>query len=218
MANLYDDLVTDIRYALLEDLVNVTNTNGLTDFGGTGDCFRVIHDKLCEFYKRTHVKQVEATLAEVGSGVYTLPAGLLDLYRVEAGGVKLFPIGQFEADRVNTSWESDAGDISGYFEELSTALTLTLVPARTGQTVKVLYALAPTNYSGNVATGLAATFPLPFCLRWIIKWGVLADLLVQEGELHDPVRARVCEGKWEAGIGVVRLLMGLPVEAKNGSN
>ena len=43
MANLYDDLVTDIRYALLEDLVNVTNTNGLTDFGGTGDCFRVIH-------------------------------------------------------------------------------------------------------------------------------------------------------------------------------
>jgi hypothetical protein len=198
-----------MRYHLLEDVVNVTNTNGLSDFGGAGDVFRIIHDKLCEFYKRTGISQVEATLAEVGNGVYTLPADFLDIHRVEVGGVRIFPTGQFEADRENSAWESDTGDIYGYYVELSTALTLTLVPKRTAQTVKVIHTLAPTNYSGDVATGLAATFPLPYGLRWIIKWGVLADLLSQEGELHDPVRAASAQALWENGIIMTRLFRGL---------
>lgn len=214
MANTYDDLFTEMRYHLLEDVANVTNTNGLSDFGGAGDVFRVIHDKLCEFLKRTQISQAEATLSAVGGGVYTLPAALLDLYRVEVGGVKVLPVGQFEADRHDKSWATDSGEVAGYFVELSTALTLTLVPKRTAQTVKVLYAAAPTNYSADVATGLAATFPLPYGLRWIVKWGVIADLLSQEGELHDPVRAASANQKFEEGITLVRLMQGLPPESE----
>lgn len=216
MANTYDDLFSEIRYHLLEldATTTVTNTNSLSSFGGAGDVFRVIHDKLNEFLRRTRYVQTEATLAEDGAGSYSLNAATLDVVRVEVGGVRVFPVGPFEADRGNPDWTSDSGDVQGYYIDQQEALKLTLVPKRTSQTVKVLYVPAQTDYSGNVATGLAATFPIPYGLRWIVKWGVIADLLGQEGELHDPVRAQAANQKWEAGILILRLMQGLPPEAQ----
>lgn len=208
MANTYDDLFTEIRYHLLEDVANVTNTNGLSDFGGAGDVFRIIYETECDFRRRTGCLRKEATLAEDGSGIYSLPADLLGLARVEVGGIKAFPLSHFAADRYDADWESDSGTVDGFIVELQAGLKLTLVPKLTSQTVKVLYDYAPTDYSGDVATGLAATFPLPKTLRSIIKWGVISDLLSQEGELHDPVRSKTAQENYEVGVIMTRAILG----------
>ncbi|HLZ39395.1 MAG TPA: hypothetical protein VKQ11_00440 [Candidatus Sulfotelmatobacter sp.] len=50
----------------------------------------------------------------------------------------------------------------------------------------------------NPLTG--TTLGIPDDYSWVVKWGVLADLLGRDGQASDPYRAQYCESRYQEGV------------------
>jgi hypothetical protein len=61
---------------------------------------------------------------------------------------------------------------------------------------------------GNVIFDSCGTLPIPRMLTWVVKWGLIADLLKKEGEANDPVRAQAAEAIYKRGVSITRVLLG----------
>ncbi len=53
--------------------------------------------------------------------------------------------------------------------------------------------------------------PIPRMLTWVVKWGLIADLLKKEGEANDPVRAQAAEAIYKRGVELTKVLLGTEV-------
>lgn len=178
------------------------------EFGGAANVLSLYYRRLQQFLKATEVLVQEATLAADTNGVYPLPTDLIKLLRVEVDGSNVNAMEHKQADTFLSTWEEDTStDVHGYIFRPEENLTLRLVPHATGRTIKVLYVAAPDvpAVPGDCFTW--PTLPLPYALSWAIKWGVLADLLSQEGEMNDPVRAKFAEEFFQLGVTLAKLLV-----------
>lgn len=196
---------------------NLTPCDAFDEFGGIDTVLQYINDRIARFQLETGTLKKEDTITPDSENIYSLPTDLIELRRVEADGIRIEPIDQYQADRYNSAWEdleSSSTEYVGYVTEPSTeGLKLTLIPNRNASpTVRVAYVYAPPEVTepGDNECGFGADlwppFPLPYVFWWIIRYGVQADLLKQEGELYDVARAALCEQLWVAGVELTKLL------------
>jgi hypothetical protein len=59
---------------------------------------------------------------------------------------------------------------------------------------------------GDTVTG--TTSPIPRMFLWGIQWGIIADLLSQPGQFHDPQRAEYAESRFQECVAVAKMWAG----------
>ena len=184
-------------------------------YGGIDKVIDYAYDRYTRFLLLTGVRQLAATATSSGgNNIWTLPADLVELRRVEADGVQLEAVDPREADLYDSDWETAGDEILGYIFEPheGTELQVQIVPkTAVPSAVNVLYVAPasrptePTNCGCDQVNFWALT-DLPYVYWWILRYGVLADLLRQEGEMMDISRAGKCEQQWNMGIELVKAL------------
>lgn len=58
--------------------------------------------------------------------------------------------------------------------------------------------------AGPLPTTSPQALGIPDDFAWVVKWGVLADLLGKDGPAHDPGRSAYCEKRWREGVEIAR--------------
>lgn len=206
--NNYGDMLDEIRRQLLMNFDQQTVCDDFVEFGGATTILRHIYNRICRIQLEAGpLRKTSTTISAVSDGVLELPADLIEIRSVYADGARIQPIGSRMADLASISWQaSTTGDYVGWFLEPGDNLTLNLVPPVTPSTFEVYYVYAPTvpTVPGDCITGWA-NIPLPYVFWWIVKYGVLADMLSNEGPMYDIERANKCEEMFQFGIELVRL-------------
>jgi len=64
---------------------------------------------------------------------------------------------------------------------------------------------------GSVIFDACGKLPIPRMLTWVVKWGLIADLLKKEGEANDPKRASAAEAIYKRGVELTKVLLGTEV-------
>lgn len=106
------------------------------------------------------------------------------------------------------TWSTDATTAlnppTDYTVGLQLPLTMEITPTPTvpGFINLITVNSGPTLDPANVETILG----VPDDLCWIIKWGVLADMLASDGIGEDMSRAQYCESRWNDGIKLARIV------------
>jgi hypothetical protein len=184
-------------------------------YGGVDKVLDFAYDRYSKFLLQTGVRQLVSVATTTGAdNVWTLPADLVELRRLEADGLQLEPLDPREADLYDSDWETAGTEILGYiFEPHEGAeLTVQIVPkTAVPSAVKVLYVAPATRPTEPTNCGCDNVnfwdlLELPYAYWWILRYGVLADLLRQEGEMMDATRATKCDGQWSLGIDLVKAL------------
>lgn len=197
----------EMKYQLLEPVAELDVCTGFTAFGGMAKAVELTQQRLERFVIETAVLRKEATLAAAITDTedFALPTDLIELLRVEVDGVPFYPADPYQRDRVAMN--------STYI--VNDALTIT-VPGVFGTTptIKVWYTYVPSaptvpspcTCPSTPGSGPWVNFPLPYVLWWIIRYGVIADMLTQAGERNDPARAGECEKLFNSGVEIYKLL------------
>lgn len=104
----------------------------------------------------------------------------------------------------NPEWNVDADESvpNSYSIAASPPLGLRLaIPPLSIGTLELL--TVETGTALDPVTGVLLS--VPDDLSWILKWGALADLLGQDGQARDPLRAQYCERRWKEGLEIARI-------------
>lgn len=206
--NTVGTMFREVQAALLSN-PDQTPCDAFAEFGGISNLVTIYYRKLREFLRETEITVVETTPTE-SSGVWTLPAATIRVVRVEVDGQNINPVDRKQADLTYPNWTvaTTTADIVGYVLEPEPSLTFRLVPrTSTVPTVKALVVASPNTPStpGDCLTWEA--LPLPFAVSWVIKWGMLAELLRQEGEMNDPIRAAFAQEIYDMGLELTKTLI-----------
>jgi hypothetical protein len=190
------------------DVNSTAVCSDFTEFGGADIIIRYAYNRICRLQLETGaLRTTSTTLSAVSAGLLTLPADLIEIRGVYADGQRLQAVDPREADLYIDDWQSNpSGDWVGYFMKPGNSLTLQLVPAITPSTFLIDYVYAPAQPTLPCAEPLD-NFPFPHALEWIIKYGVLADMLGNDGEMQDIERAARCEQMFREGIEIVKLTL-----------
>jgi hypothetical protein len=109
----------------------------------------------------------------------------------------------FSLNSFLTSWKQGNGNPKAYGITTTAPLTVQLAPIpNTTNTLDLL-----TVKTGATLDGSGVLLGIPDDLSWIVKWGMLADLLRKDGPARDPSRAKYCETRWAQGIAAVKSAM-----------
>jgi PKD repeat protein len=200
----YVPFLDELRKKLLIYRENESACNAFVDFGGVNTVLRYTYNRICRLQLETGIlRKTSTTITPVSAGVLTLPSDLIELRAVYVNGQRLHNCDPRMADLAQNDWQSAvSGDYLGWYLEPGNSLTLHLVPAITPSTFEIYYVYAPAEPgAGNCGS---ETFPIPFLYWWVVKYGVLADLLGNEGEMYDIKRAQLCERIFQEGIQIIK--------------
>jgi len=115
-------------------------------------------------------------------------------------------IDQSASDNSYIDWENTTDTPVAFVEEPKNSGTFQLVPPPSvSGVVDVLYVPLP-----EKITAACTSLPFPNFFTNFIKWGVIADMLMKEGEANDPARANAAEQRWQEGIELAKTLLGDP--------
>jgi PKD repeat protein len=206
----YIDLLEEIRRALLLNYEELDVCNDFLDFGGIDTVVDYAYNRICRLQLEAGpLRKTSETLSAVSAGVLTLPADLIEIRAIYVDGQRLQACDPRMADMADDDWQTDGtGDYLGWFTKPGNSLELSLVPNITPSTFAVYYTYAPTRPDvSSCDSDALPTFPLPKILQWIIKYGVLADMLGNEGEMYDLQRAQMCEQIFAEGVQIVKLTL-----------
>jgi PKD repeat protein len=207
----YLGFLEELRRALLLNYDQQTVCADFTDWGGIETILRYAHNRICRVQLEAGpLRKTSSTLTAVSPGVLTLPADLIEIRALYANGERLFAVDPKMADLTDSDWqETPAGDYLGWYVKPGNSLEVNLVPNITPSTFLVYYTYAPPLITIDDPCDPATlpTFPYPYILRWIIKYGVLADMLGNEGEMYDVARAQACEQIFAEGIQFIKLTL-----------
>lgn len=116
----------------------------------------------------------------------------------------LVRVDPFTMDNGAPGWQVDTGTPEALIEEPRSPLSFQLSPTPdVDGSVEGIYVADPADISSA-----CSLLPIPNFMTWIIKYGVMADMLNKEGEANDPQRAQYCESRWSEGVQLTRLLLG----------
>lgn len=207
--NTYRAFLDEIRRQLLMNTDETSVCSDFVEFGGVSTVLRYIYNRVCRLQLEAGLlRKTSTTITATAAGVLTLPADLIEIRSIYANGVRLEPTDPRMADLTIDTWQtSPTGDYKGWYLEPGDPLTLHLVPAITPSTFECYYVYAPTEPTVPGGCGTFPDFPLPFVFWWIVKYGVLADLLGNEGEMYDIKRANECEQLFQEGVALAKLAL-----------
>ena len=163
------------------------------------------------------LRKEESAAASDGTGL--LSQDVLEVRRVQwrySDGRKaprgLTRIDHLQADHATVGeWDEDVGEDEpiSYREEV------------TGQDTMILQTYPKPDANGflgvryvpygNVLFDDCGKLPIPRMLTWVVKWGLIADLLKKEGEANDPKRASAAEAMYKRGVELSKVLLGTEV-------
>lgn len=196
-------LLSEIQRHMLESTID----GGVTwSLWTQEEVLAYMNERLVRFIMETGLLR-ERTLLPVTSGTaeVPLPNDLVEVRRVAlTGGGVLTKIDTFALDHGTTGWEVVSGTPYAYVEEPLQTLTIQLVntPSASG-TVDVLYVKAP----AEIVAG-CWILPIPSIMTPYIKYGIMADMFMKQGEANSPERAEYCEGRFAEGIELAKMFIG----------
>ena len=115
------------------------------------------------------------------------------LYRDDSLAMEYFDTQYLQTDEAPLTW-----DVLGSPQQFLTFDTLVNVP----NTLDVLAVLS----GGNLNPSDTSPLLIPDDFFWVLKYGMMADLLVKETESRDLLRAQYCEKRFQEGIQVMKEL------------
>ena len=203
----YKVILEELRKQLLMNTDVGTVCTDFLEWGGTNTILRYIYNRVCRIQLEAGpLRKTSTTISATAPGVLTLPADLIEIRSIYVNGVRLEKTDARMGDVSDQDWQnSPAGDYKGWFTNPGDHLTLNLVPAITPSTFEVYYVYAPTEPTVPGSCTGWETFPVPYVYWWIVKYGVLADMLNHEGEMYDIQRATLCEQMFAEGIELIKL-------------
>ena len=202
------DLIQDIQRHLLEP-VNATSWVGSEQFTYTGvvNALQTARDK---FLLETGIV---LTVSEFATGaspvsIIALPANLIDVRRAMWKTAQNIYSILWKADPHSltgfvSNWLSGSTIPSDYSIILNQPLVLQVTPPAAAQGSLHLIHV---NSGGTLNPASAASIlGIPDDLTWVVKFGALANLFMQDGPGQDSARAEYCEGRWKEGIQLARI-------------
>jgi PKD repeat protein len=183
-------------------------------YGGIDKVIDIAYDRYSRFLLETGIFQNASAATEVSANIWTLPSDLVELRRLEADGLQIDPVDPREADLYDSDWETAGTEILGYIFEPheGTDLTVQIIPVTAvPSAVEVLYVAPPARPTVPTNCGCDNVnfwdaLDLPYVYWWILRSGILSDLLRQEGDMQDINRATKLDAQWQGGIGLVKAL------------
>ena len=209
--NTYKAMLEELRTQLLLNKDKQDVCSDFVEWGGPTTVLRYIYNRICRLQLEAGLaRKTSTTISATAAGVLTLPSDLIEIRSVYVNGVRLEKCDPRMADLANADWQnSPAGDYTGWYVDPGDHLTMHLVPAITPSTFEVYYVYAPAEPTVPAPCSSAWTaLPIPYIYWWIIKYGVLADMLNHEGEMYDIERATLCEKMFQEGVELAKLSLG----------
>ena len=112
---------------------------------------------------------------------------------------------EFSAASYLPRWDNTPGPPQAYSIAITPGFQIQLIPApgNSGNLHMVVAAAGPQPSAASYPPGVSLGVPDDWV--WVVKWGVLADLLSMDGPARDPERAKYCESRWRQGLQFARL-------------
>jgi hypothetical protein len=209
------DLLSEIQYHLLENTIDGGQTWSLWSFL---EVLGSLDQRMSRFNELTSIIQDRTSISfEVGAREGDIPSDVMKIRRAvwRQGSTRtvLTPIGKHALDNGFPGWQNGSnGTPTFYLEEPMLRGKIQLEPRPdTAGTVELVY-LPKLQLGTLFASGggnLCSPLPLPGIFAPYIKYGVMADMLMKEGEANEPERAAYCEQRFQEGIELGRALMGV---------
>lgn len=174
------------------------------------EALRYLNERLNHFLERTGLIRT-VTYIQVVAGVssYSLPSDVMEVNRIvfldgESSPQPLIRADKFQLDNSDPGWQTDTGTPQMVLEEPLEYLEIQLVP------IPNINGQLEIIYTGMVSVDNIPcdALPIPATFEPYITWGVIADMLKREGEMHDPERAAYAEGRYEEGIQLALMMRG----------
>jgi hypothetical protein len=210
-ASTYSDLSCRLLSEIQRHMLESTIDGGATwSLWTEAEVLGYLNQRIVRFLMETGLIQVRTTRA-VANGIseVSLPTDKIDLRRVawDTGSSisSLTRIDTIALDYGTVGWQSGTGTPYAYVEEPLDPLTIQLVstPSASG-TVDLIYVQAPSAIGST-----CVPIPLPSFLTPYVKYGVMADMFMKQGEANDPERAEYCESRFKEGVEASRSFLGV---------
>lgn len=174
--------------------------------------------RLNRFLLETGLLRKETAMA-ASDGTGLLPQDVLEVRRVQwrYSDARKAPRGLTRIDKKQADsaaigeWDEDVGEDEpiSYSEEVSGMDTMVLQtypkPDANG-----IMGVRYVPYE-SVLFDDCGNLPIPRMFTWVLKWGLIADLLKKEGEANDPKRAGAAEMFFKRGVDLAKVLLGTEV-------
>lgn len=168
------------------------------------EVLQYVNQRIAQFLSATSILTEQTTIAVGGgSANATLPSTVLEVRRVAWNGSGLPRSDSWVQDQGNPGWDQTTGIPYAYVEDGPFSIRLIPTPTIAG-TVDLLYVPLP-----SAVTGTCANLPFPNMLNPYLKYGVMASMFSKQGEANDPQRAQYCEDRFQEGIIMAKLILGL---------
>lgn len=205
----YRAFLEDLRRQLLLNTDITSLCDDFVSWGGASTVLKHVYNRICRLQLETGILRKTSTTITGSSGTLDLPTDLIEIRSIYVNGYRLEKVDPRMADLAEPTWISRAsGDYLGWYTNPSDHLKLHLVPPVNPSTFEVYYVYAPTVPTvPSPCTNAFGDIPIPYVYWWVVKYGVLSDLLRQEGDMYDLERADLCEKLWQEGIQMIQLTM-----------
>lgn len=129
--------------------------------------------------------------------------------------INLWKESEFVFDAFATGWATTPDTPFAFSIVGPPPLSIQLAPPPID--IGTLHLLALDNSPTLMPTTTATLLPIPNDFIWVIQFGVLADLLGQDGQAKDPARQQYCLTRWEEGCSLARAAVSVLHADINGS-
>lgn len=198
------DLVTQIQYALLEPPAAGGTWTG-TDQFTLAQVSNAIQRRRDQFLQETGavLTRTQPAYTANASGRYGLDEAILTVRRLALRPTVsqlLQPLqrtDEWAANHYKTTWPSTTTAPTAYSTSVTPPITVQIISPPSGDGTFDLLAVQK---GAAINSAASSVLGVPDDWTWVIKYGVLADLLQQDGLARDLPRAQYCLARWDQGI------------------
>lgn len=203
------DLVTELQYALLEPPAAGGSWTGTSQFN-LAQLTAAIERRRDQFLGDAGIIQTRIVTAYgsvAASGRIPLPICALQVRRVAwTPDATFLPLPLSRADEWSAtafkqSWTTPVAQPSAYSTAAPPMTSLQILPVPLGGGTLDLIAVSA---GGDLTPATATPLGIPDDYLWVLKYGVLADLLSNDGLAIDMARAAYCEARFAQGVELAR--------------
>ena len=214
------DLLCYVFEALIEDVpADFTTSWGLTEQFTEDEIIAALNRVYHKFFidSGALVRTISQVLSP-NQEYYDLPERVVDVM-----GVAYIPVASTSRYPLYKTGRGDYDAIQGYGELTSGVpaswsldsdtmrLRIFPPPIDTGSLEILVYKIPATDLSPKSS---ATNLEIPPNLWWILKYGILADLLRHDGQSPDWARAEYCQQRWDDGMKLISLAIPTIINAR----